>query len=231
MIVFQSADPDFFLAHGNMNLVNDPQALETMLNLRLGDAGTEHLNPMLRLHERIRALPQITIGKIAGLARGGGAEFLSALDMRFAAIGKAGLSQMEALIGNIPGAGGTVYLPQLVGRARALEIVAGAALFTAEEAERYGWVNRALPADELDPFVDELARHIGRRPPGLIRAIKQAMDAGAPDLTESLHESNRLLSEIFSSPKAVELAHAALAAGAQTREIEKNLEQHLADLG
>ncbi|MFF2090619.1 enoyl-CoA hydratase/isomerase family protein [Paenibacillus sp. NPDC058174] len=227
VIVFQSADPDFFIVHGDMNFVNDP---ETLMDLNLGDAGTEQFNPMMRLHERIRALPQVTIGKIAGLARGGGAEFLSSLDMRFAAIGKAGLAQMEALIGIIPGAGGPVYLPQIVGRARALEIIVGAALFDAEEAERYGWVNRAFPADQLDDFVDNLARSIAGRAPGVVRAAKQAINASTPGFAKALDINNQLLGETFSAPKATELTLAALAAGAQTREGEKNLERILRDI-
>ncbi|TWF51922.1 enoyl-CoA hydratase/isomerase family protein [Neorhizobium alkalisoli] len=221
VIVFQSADPDFFIPHGDMNFVNAP---ETLMSLDLGDPGTEHLNPMMRLHERIRALPQVTIGKLAGLARGGGAELFSALDMRFAAKGKAGLGQMEALVGIIPGAGGTAYLPQMVGRARALEIITGAALVDAETAERYGWVNRALAPEELDPFVDALARDIASRAPGMVRAAKRAIDAAVPDLGGALEVNNRLLGETFAAPKAIELALAGLAAGAQTRKGEKDLE-------
>jgi enoyl-CoA hydratase/carnithine racemase len=221
VIVFQSADPDFFIPHGDMNFVNAP---ETLMSLDLGDPGTEHLNPMMRLHERIRALPQVTIGKLEGLARGGGAELFSALDMRFAARGKAGLGQMEALVGIIPGAGGTAYLPQMVGRARALEIITGAALVDAETAERYGWVNRALAPEELGPFVDALARDIASRAPGMVRAAKRAIDAAIPDLGGALEVNNRLLGETFAAPKAIELALAGLAAGAQTREGEKDLE-------
>ena len=227
VVVFQSGDPDFFIVHGDMNFVNKP---DTFVELRLGNPGTEHLNPMMRLHERLRELPQITIGKLAGFARGGGAELLSALDMRFAAIGKAGLAQMEALVGIIPGAGGTVYLPQLVGRARALEIVAGAALFNAEEAERYGWVNRALPAEQLDDFVDGLAHRIAGRAAGVARAAKRAVQAGAPALGDALTISNHLLYSTFGAPKAPELAIAALSLGAQTREGEIELEKLLSKL-
>lgn len=227
VIVFQSADPDFFIIHGDMNFVDAP---ETLMNLDLGDPGTEHLNPMMRLHERLRALPQVTIGKLAGLARGGGAEFLSALDMRFAATGTAGIAQMEALIGIIPGAGGTAYLPGLVGRARALEIAVGAALFDAEMAERYGWINRALPDEELDGFVDDLARAIASRAPGVARAAKRAIDATRPDLSAALDVNNQLLGELFSMPRAAELTRAALAAGAQTRDGEKALETVLSTL-
>jgi enoyl-CoA hydratase/carnithine racemase len=227
VIVFQSADPDFFIVHGDMNFAIAPEAF---LALELGEPGTEHLNPMMRLHERIRALPQVTIGKLAGLARGGGAELFSAFDMRFAAKGKAGLGQMEALVGIIPGAGGTAYLPQIVGRARALEIITGAAMVDADLAEHYGWINRALPAAELDDFVDGLARDIASRAPGMVRAAKRAVDAAMPDLHAALEANNRLLGETFGVPKAVELARAALAAGAQTREGERELEMLLARL-
>ena len=227
VVVFQSGDPDFFIVHGDMNFVSKP---ETFTSLQLGDKGTEHLNPMMRLHERLRALPQVTIGKLAGLARGGGAELLSCLDMRFAARGKAGLAQMEALVGIIPGAGGTVYLPRLVGRARALEIILGAELIGADTAERYGWINRALPANELDHFVDTLARNIAHRAPGVLSAAKRAIDLDVHEFDEPLAVNNRLLGETFSAPKATELAFAALAAGAQTREGEKRLEETLGGL-
>ena len=168
VIVFQSADPEFFLAHGDMNFVNHP---DSFTQLKLGDDDGAPLNPMQKLFERFRTLPQVTIAKLAGLARGGGSEFVMALDMRFAAIGQAGLGQFEVLTGIIPGAGGTAYLPRLVGRARALEIVLGAELYDAEQAERYGWVNRALPARELDRYVDTLARRIAALPPGVARQV------------------------------------------------------------
>jgi enoyl-CoA hydratase/carnithine racemase len=227
VIVFQSADPDFFIVHGDMNFVKDASG---MAALEVGDAGTEHLNPMMRLHERLRALPQVTIGKIQGFARGGGAEFLSALDMRFIAQGKFGLAFFETITGIIPGAGGTAYLPQLVGRARAIEIILGAQLFDAELAERYGWVNRVLPPEELDYFVDGLARSIASRGPGIVRAAKKSIDAGRPELTEQLRISNELLLQAFASPDSERLTLAALEAGAQTRDGEKKLEQLLAAL-
>ena len=221
VIVFQSADPDFFLAHGDMNFVNDP---DSFTQLKLGDDNGAPLNPMQKLFERFRTLPQVTIAKLAGLARGGGSEFVLALDMRFAALGKAGLGQFEVLTGIIPGAGGTAYLPRLVGRARALEVVLGAELFDAEQAERYGWVNRALPAQQLDGFVDTLARRIAALPPGVAGAAKTAIDAADGPLADALRVENELLGQVFTAPAAVERTRAALKAGAQTREGERNLE-------
>ncbi len=221
VIVFQSADPEFFLAHGDMNFVNHP---DSFAQLKLGDDDGAALNPMQKLFERFRTLPQVTIAKLAGLARGGGSEFVMALDMRFAATGQAGLGQFEVLTGIIPGAGGTVYLPRLVGRARALEIVLGAELFNAERAERYGWVNRALPAGELDGFVDTLARRIAALPPGVASAAKQAVDAADGPIREALAKENELLGQVFTAPAAGERTRTALQAGAQTRAGERHLE-------
>lgn len=221
VIVFQSADPDFFIAHGDMNFVNNPGSFTQLV---MGEDNGAPLNPMQKLHERFRKLPQVTIGKLAGIARGGGSEFLMALDMRFAATGKAGLGQFEVLTGIIPGAGGTVYLPRLVGRARALEVILGAALFDAQQAERYGWINRALPADELDSFVDSLARRIATLPPGVATAAKTAVDAADESIANGLLVQNTLLTQVFTEPAAVERTRAALKAGAQTRTGERDLE-------
>lgn len=147
-----------------------------------------------------------------------------ALDMRFAAVGKAGLGQFEVLTGIIPGAGGTAYLPRLVGRARTQEIVLGAELFDAEQAARYGWVNQALPAAELDSFVDTLARRIAALPAGVVPAAKAAVNAAEGPLGDALREENELLGKVFTAPTAVERTRAALKVGAQTREGERDLE-------
>lgn len=221
VVVLQSADPEFFVAHGDMNFVDDP---DSFARLDIGGEASSPLNPMQRLHERFRALPQVTIAKLAGLARGGGSELALALDMRFAAVGRAGLAQFEVLTGIIPGGGGTVYLPQLAGRARSLEVILGAELFDAGLAERYGLINRALPPEELDGFVDALARRIAALPPRVAVAAKAAVDATVGPLTQGLAEENELLGQVFTAPAAAERTRTALAAGAQTREGERDLE-------
>lgn len=227
VVVFQSADPDFFIAHGDMNFITDPEALASV---HIGGDNDASLNPMQRLHERIRLLPQVTISKLAGLARGGGAEFLEALDMRFAARGRAGLAQNEVSTGIIPGAGATAYLRRSVGRARLLEAILGAALFDADIAERYGWVNRALPADALDDFVDELARHIAALPPGVIAAERTAVNAAEGPIIEALRMQNKQLGVLGSTPIAAKLNRAALNTGLQTREGELDSETILRKL-
>ncbi len=221
VIVLQSADAEFFIPHGDMNFVTNP---ESFTKLSADYDADDLLNPMQKLHEQWRALPQVTIAKIAGFARGGGSEFVMAMDMRFGAIGKMGLAQPEVLMGIIPGGNGTVQLPRLMGRARSLEVILGAELFDAELAERYGWINRALPANEIDEFINVLAKRIAKLAPGVINAAKSAVDATIGLQTKGLIEENALLGKVFSAPAATHLIINALKAGAQTREGERNLE-------
>ncbi|WP_406359504.1 enoyl-CoA hydratase/isomerase family protein [Streptomyces sp. NBC_01544] len=142
--------------------------------------------------------------------------------MAFAAIGRTGIGQIEALMGIVPGGGGTQYLVSRVGRNRALEVVLGADLHDAETAERYGWVNRAVPADELDDIVDRLARNIAALPDGVIVAAKRAIVPG--DLAEGLLRGHDAWVGQVVSPTAERLIRGGLAHGAQTRDGERDLE-------
>lgn len=222
VIVFNSSDPDFFIAHGDMSSALDFDAFNDISVA--GDEG-ESLNPMMRLNENIRQLPQVTIGKLRGLARGGGAEFFSALDLRFASIERAGLGFMEARLGILPGAGGTAYLPALVGRSRALEIILGGQLVDAATAERYGWVNRAVPDELLDTVVSKLAARISQLPPGVVRAVTESVDANQAPLDAGLRVADGFLGQLITRPVAGEMAKAVLENGAQTRDVERHLER------
>jgi enoyl-CoA hydratase/carnithine racemase len=193
VILFDSADPDFFIAHVDMALIDEPHAFD-----ELAKDAPAGLNVFQAFGETLRHQPQITIAKLAGIARGGGAEFVAACDMCFAAIGRAGLAQCEALMGIVPGGGGTQYVMRQMGRPRALETVLGADLFDAEMAERYGWINRALPADQLDTFVDRLARNIAALPDGVIAAAKLAMPSD--DISAGLARENNAWAGLFALP-------------------------------
>jgi enoyl-CoA hydratase/carnithine racemase len=218
VIVFQSADPEFFIAHGDMHFLTEPERAFT-------DDLPPGLNVIQVLNEEMRSLPQVTIGKIRGFARGGGNEFLMALDMRFAAIGKSGQAQPETLMGIYPGGGGTQYMTSLIGRPRALELILGGELADAGLAERYGLVNRALPDDELDGFVTTLARRIAALGPNLIGIVKAAVDA-ADSTKRDLAAESSLVSKL-SFPEVAALARKLLAAGVQTRSGELRLEEIL----
>jgi len=168
VVVFQSAHPEIFVAHADTNFLKDmsskavPRDEVKLLGLQI-------------VLERISKLPQATIAKIEGFARGGGHEFALACDMRFAARGKARFMQMEVGMDILPCGGGASRMARQVGLGRALEIVLGARDFDADEAEAYGTVNRALDADEIGKFVEDLANRIVLWPSESINATKQAV--------------------------------------------------------
>src|SRR6202023_924093 len=151
-VVFESANPDFYLSH--FDLTGKTGNIMTAV-------GPSGLPVLTDTFVRITRSPVASIAKIRGCVRGVSSEFVLACDMRFASRENTRLGQPEVGVGLHPGGGGTERLPHLVGRGRALEIVLGANDFDGDTAERYGYVNRALPDAELDSFVDALARRIG----------------------------------------------------------------------
>ena len=168
VVVFQSANPDIFVAHADTNFLKDMSGAAVSLDeVKLLD--------LQRVLERISRLPQATIAKIEGFARGGGHEFALACDMRFAARGKAKFMQMEVAMGILPCGGGASRMARQVGLGRALEITLGARDWDADEAERVGTVNRALDPEEIGPYVEELASRIAKWPSASINATKQAV--------------------------------------------------------
>lgn len=224
VIVFESANPDFFIAHVDMTLIDDPHAFDT-----IAQDVPPGLNVFQALGELVRTLPQVTIAKVAGLARGGGAEFIAACDMAFAAIGRTGMGQVEALMGIVPSGGAMQYLSTRMSRGRVLEIVLGAGLFGAEEAAAYGWINRALPEGELDGFVATLARNIAALPAGVAQAAKRVLPPS--DLMAGFGREEAEWGRLFAEPAAERLIRGGLARGAQTPEGEKRLEAILRALG
>jgi enoyl-CoA hydratase/carnithine racemase len=153
VLLFDSADPDYFLAHYDITPANG--SLVDSL-----PAGPTGFHPWIDIVIRLSKLPAVTIAAIRGRARGAGSEFVLASDIRFASRERAVLGQMEVGFGAIPGGGPASMLPRLVGRGRALEILLGGEDFSGELAERYGYVNRAIPDDEFEDFVDRFARRV-----------------------------------------------------------------------
>jgi len=165
-------------------------------------------------------MPKATIAKIEGICRGGGSELVLSMDMRFAALGRALLAQPEVAVGIIPGGSGTQRLPRLVGRSRALEIALGADDFPADLAERYGYVNRALPPEELGPFVERLARRIASFPTEAIAHAKASVLAAESGVREGLVAEARAFEACVALPEARQRMAAFLAMGGQTRDVE-----------
>ena len=170
VVVFQSAHPEIFVAHADTNFLKDMSTTAVSRE----EVKLLYLQTTL---ERISKVPQATIAKIEGFARGGGHEFTLACDMRFAARGKAKFMQMEVGMGILPCGGGASRMARQAGLGRALEIILSARDFDADEAEAYGTINKALDADKIGAYVDELAKRIAHFPADSINACKQAVYA------------------------------------------------------
>ena len=216
VVVLQSALPDFFIAHSGLGRVG-------AASKQVSHTRSFRLTQMIG--ERFRNMPKVTIAKIEGRARGGGNEIALAMDMCFAAVGKAIFGQPEVAVGLVPGGGSTQRLPRLVGRGRALEVLVGCDDFSAEQAERYGYINRALPADELTPFVERLAHRIASFPAHTIAHVKAAVDIGAfGSLAEGLlveaHQSDLSVASEVTQARVAE----ALKVGAETYEGELEMD-------
>ena len=178
VVVFQSANPDFYIAHLDVvEAAERPEVLGLWRDFVL----------------RLSSEPVVSIAKICGRTRGIGNEFVLACDMRFASRQNALFGQPEVGTGLIPGGGALEWLPRLVGRSRALEIVLSADDFDADIAERYGWVNRALDDDGLDSFVDTLVRRLASFDREVLAAAKAQINRfGTPTATE-LQSSNDMI--------------------------------------
>ncbi|MEV4343275.1 enoyl-CoA hydratase/isomerase family protein [Actinoplanes sp. NPDC049596] len=151
VVVFDSADPDFFLAH--YDLAADPGDAEALPSPTGYAAWVD-------ITVRISKLAAVTISAIRGIARGAGSEFVLATDMRFASLEKAVLGQMEVGFAAVAGGGAGGRLPALVGRGRAFEIMLGGNDYDGATAEKYGYVNRAIPDAEFEAFVNAYATRV-----------------------------------------------------------------------
>src|SRR4051794_6495518 len=152
-VVFVSDDPDFFLMHGDVHSIS----------AACGRAPVAGVNPAAAIFDAWRASPLVSIGVLEGAARGGGAEFLTALDLRLAS-STAVLGQPEVALGLIPGAGGTARLGRLLGRSRALRLILTGDDVDAQRAYEMGWVDEVLPPGAVRERAMELARRIAAAP-------------------------------------------------------------------
>ncbi len=141
-----------------------------------------------RMLNRLMLMPKAVIAAINGDCMGGGYELALACDFRLAADGPYQIGLPEAVLGILPGGGGTQRLPRLIGRARALEVMLFGNVYHPREAERMGMVNRVIAPDSLMPFALGWAQTLSKRPPRSIAAIKRAVYLGADrDLDSALY--------------------------------------------
>ncbi|MFD3843147.1 enoyl-CoA hydratase/isomerase family protein [Streptomyces sp. NPDC058642] len=214
VVVFDSALPDFFMAHLNLWRISE-----------FGDG----MPSWFDLVSRLRQARFITVGSIRGRARGIGNEFLTALDVRFASREKAVLSQLEIGFSIIPGCGGIQRLVQLTGRARALEIIASGEDYDADTAERYGWINRAVPDAGLDAFVERFAQRIAFFDAEALHAIKEILNQEVPPPSPaSLADTNARFSQLLARDSVQErLQQLGEASPEATLDLELNMGERL----
>jgi enoyl-CoA hydratase/carnithine racemase len=187
VVVFQSANSDFFIAHLDVaKAAERPGVLDLWRDFVL----------------RLASAPVVSIAKIRGRTRGIGNEFVLACDMRFASRQNSLFGNPEIGVGLVPGGGALEWLPRVVGRSRALEIVLSADDFDADIAERYGWVNRTLDDDGLDAFVEALVRRLTSFDRAALAAAKAQINrVGMPSAAE-LASSNDLFFPTLAWPSA-----------------------------
>jgi enoyl-CoA hydratase/carnithine racemase len=220
VLVFKSADRDYFISHVDVTRISEYRQEAAKLT---GEAS------LALLFRHLSASRLVTIAQIEGRARGAGSEFALACDMRFAARESAIFGQFEPAFGQLPGGGAAQHLTRLTGRGRALEIMLSAQDYDADLAERYGWINRALPADTLDDFVSSLAQRIASFPSAGLGVVKDRVNSIALAPTEDFRRDSDLFGAGVREPAAQARIQAAMERGFQKRETEMALGQRLGE--
>ena len=218
VLVFSSADPEYFIPHVDLTQVAEYRQEAAKLT---GEAS------IALLFHHLSASRLVTIAQIEGRVRAAGSEFVLACDMRFAARESAVFAQFEPAFGLLPGGGGAQHLTRLMGRGRALEVMLSAQDYDAELAERYGWINRALPAAELGGFVSALAQRIAAFPAAGATAVKERVNAIALAGADDFRRDSDLFGSGVQAPEAQARIQTAFQRGLQTRDAELDLDHIL----
>jgi enoyl-CoA hydratase/carnithine racemase len=219
VLVFKSADPDYFISHVDLTRIAEYRAEAAKLT---GEAS------IALVFRHLSASRLVSIAQIEGRVRAAGSEFVLACDMRFAARETAIFSQFEPAFGLLPGGGAAQHLTRLMGRGRALEVMLSADDYDADLAERYGWINRALPAAALDDFVSTLAHRIADFPASGQLAVKARVNAIALAAADDFRRDSDLFGEGARTAVARGLIEAAMERGLQTRDAELDLARWVA---
>lgn len=216
VVVFDSDVPEYFCAHYDLTWPKEPVDIPGYANL-----AEDWPNWVARLNN----LGVVSIASIRGRVRGQGSEFVLACDMRFASIEKAVLGQPEVGVGLSPGGGALEWLPALCGRSRALEIVLGSEDFDGATAEKYGWVNRAVPDAELDVFVDKYARRIAGFDKFPLTGVKRIVNQRIGTAYHAdQHQSLNFFFQCVAKPETQQRLKKLFEAGLQQNgEVERNL--------
>jgi enoyl-CoA hydratase/carnithine racemase len=224
VVVFDSAIDGFFLTH--YDFLAKP---EESAKFPVGQTGLQALPDMLA---RLSRASVVSIASIRGRATGVGSELALASDMRFASREKAVLSQWEVGAALVPGGGPMARLPRLIGRGRALEVLLGADDVNGDLAQLYGYVNRSLPDNQLDAFVDALAERISSFDKQAIAETKRLVDLNSlPQDAEIVPEWEAFIASV-GRPAAQERLRALFERGFHAPgDVETRLGYHVGLLG
>lgn len=220
VVVFDSADPDFYIAHYDVEVDND--AAEALPSATGYSAWVDITVRMSRLNA-------VTVAAIRGITRGAGSELVLAMDMRFASLEKAQLAQVEIALKAVTGGGASGRLPSLVGRGRTMEILLSGQDFDGSLAERYGYVNRAIPDAQFEDFITTFARRVSGWDHQAIVEIKGFVDkyTRLPDAEYPLHSDAYWAG--VSRPEVIGIVERLLGSGMQQRgPLEYNLARDIA---
>ena len=226
VVVIRSSTPGFFICHAkydDFDKLKMPKVPATRDEVPL--------NTVHRITERLRAMDKVTIAQVEGRATGGGAAIVMACDLRYGALGSAVFSSFGVPMGTGLGGGATQVLPRLVGQSRATELILGALDLDAATADRWGYLTRALPADEITGYVDAYAERVARCVPEVIRRTKGLIAAfDATPLAEGLRDENFVLQQLSARSEATEAIRTFLEIGGETIGGESRLEALLGEL-
>lgn len=219
VVVFDSADPEYFLAH--YDIAADQAELLKMKTVT-------GLHPWADFLIRLSKSPAITISAIRGRARAAGSEFALASDIRFASRERAIIGQFEVGMAAVPGGGPSTRLPGIVGRGRAFEILVSGNDYDGELAERYGYVNRAIPDAEFVEFVDSFAERVSRFDLIALADIKRFINAQSLPTNEALGAEMDAFWQAVARPATPALLGQAFEKGFQQRgDVELNLGDYI----
>jgi enoyl-CoA hydratase/carnithine racemase len=225
VVVFKSAHPDIFITHAEFaNLYSiQPPEIPT-------SADEVSLNAVQIICERLRRMDKVTIAQAEGRTAGGGAAMVMACDMRFGALGKAVFNTMSVPVGSVPGGGASQYMPRLIGYSRSLELILGGLDLDAATAERWGYLNRAIPAVEIDTFVTSAAKRIAACPPDAVRLTKEVVAMAGGPVEDGLREENFRFRRLMASDASKASIAAFLELGGETLDGELRIEQLLGEV-
>ncbi len=213
-VVVQSATPGFFIAHFDVALI---------LKFPKGGTGPFEVGMFGRVCELFRTMPKLTIAVIEGRVGGGGSELAMSFDVRYAARETAIFNQPEVALGILPGGGGTQRLPRLIGRSRATEVILGCEDIDADTAERWGWVNRTIPAVDVRKRAHALAHRVAGFPPHAVAEAKASILRTEPGLADALIDESRAFGRTLLNDDATVAMQNFLARGGQTVDGESRL--------